>query len=702
MAALTIEPQWLHEETLADLRQTTQRTAILAPVGAGKTNLLNRVVEDRDDLVAVRVATSVDQVERTILDLGAALGPNPRDEAAAALSQHLDSPTAALLVLERALGDRRLVVDDFDALHRAREPRELSDVLAPGRRELSKWLSTHALLLGTSTQPPSWWGFTERRLGDSPGPPWSVTGAEHETQAIWAASSGQNDRCRVALTHWALFGDPPDASAIANIREMIESVWDELPGSVRNIMSLLASYDSMFPAAQFERLVATIDDGEWALEFAKDSLLIEHSAAWYWLSPIWQEWIPRLLEGRALKDSHLSLAQFFARQVNQPVVDPRWFQAAHRHFLRAGELESARDFVRYGVGLLLEAGRGASLDQEFGLAEQYYALVLQLDKQVAPAGVGARNRGYARHYYHYNRYKDSREDIHITQAGYQQAVEEYPENALFWSRLIVARFELGWSDGIKTHLRATQAVQDASAREKYLVGRTVTKLLERERGNAAVVVAGDGDQLTQAKAKSAHYRLERRAQEGWSVDVLRVPGLPDTVFDRTVGLSIVREPGGGYRCRLRECRVDGLGPSMVAALGSAVKQLRALTLELLRTGPEQLSPAQRMRKRELLGLVDVFASAVRGSGPTHRWMTGRIVRRQSGSVFVPLAAVAGEEYPIEPSLKLPEGDVGLVDVKLETGPGGVACGPVVEVVVLFEDDAAVEAAVKQLDEILGT
>lgn len=688
MAALTIKPQWLYEDTLAELRQTTRRTAILAPVGAGKTNLLNRVVEDRDDVVAVRVATSVDQVERTILDLGAALGPNPRDEAATALGQHLDSPTAALGVLARALGNRRLVVDDFDALRQTREPRELSDVLAPGRRELSRWLSTHALLLGTSTQPPTWWGFDERRLDDSHKAPWIVSGAEDEAAAIWEASSHQKDRCRVAMTHWALFGDPPGTAAIANMREMIESVWDEIPRSVSNIMSLLASYDMMFPAAQFERLVATIDDGEWALEFAKDSLLIEHSKAWYWLSPIWQEWIPRLLEGRALKVSHLSLAQFFAQQVKQPVVDPRWFQAAHRHFLRAGELESARDFIRYGVGLLLEAGREASLDHDFGLAEQYYALVLQLDKQVAPIGVGARNRGYARHYYHYNRYKDSREDIHTTEAGYQQAVDEYPENALFWSRLIVTRFELGWLDGMKTHLRAIQAVQDASAREKYLVGRTVAKLLERDHGNAAVIVAGDGDQLTQAKAKSAHHRLERRAQEGWSVDVLRVPGLPNTVFDRTVSLTIVREPGDGYRCRLRECRVDGLGPSMAVALEQAVKQLRALTLDLLRTGPEQLNAAQRMRKRELLGLVDVFASEVRGSAPPHRWMTGRIVRQHLGPVFVPLAAVEGEAYPIEPSLELPEGDVGLVDVKLETGPGGVPLGPVIEVVVLFQDEPA--------------
>lgn len=707
MSALAIERRLLHEDAFSVLRQTTRRTAIVAPVGAGKTTLVNRIAEARDDVVAVRVADSVDLVERTILDLGATLGDNARDQAAGELSRHLDDPEPALSVLDNALNGRRLVVDDFGVVHHKPGGSELSDLLAPSRRKLAKWLSSRALLLATPTPPPAHWKFDSLMLSDQRSAPWDVNPSEPRAATLWRDVQYEKESYRVALSHWALFGTPPQF-VFWDVAEQIKTVWDAVPDSVHDVMALLATYGAMFPAAQFERLIREVHENTtWALDYARSSLLVERSRDGYWLSPTWQSWVPRLLEGRAKRSPHHILAKFFARLVREGNPgDPRWIQAAHRHFIRSGDFKRAGDFIRYGVGLLLDAGRDASLHCRYGEAEQYYALVLHLDERIttdgATTGVGLRNRGYARHYFHYNRYKDEREAIDDTERGYRRSVQEYRENALFWSRLIVARFELGaWDSAMQAQSEAASAVDSESARQKYLLGRTVNKLLERGHDNAALIIWGDTSEISEPKAFDARHRLIERGRLGWSTDHIRVPGRPDTVFNRSVGLVFKAVGDGRYRCRIRDCRVDGTGQSHLAALRDVVERLRSEALTLLQTSPDRLDAAQRMRKRELLGLINVPASEIRGPGASFQWITGRIVEAGNSYAFIPLTASEGERYELHASVVLTGRPEGLVDAKVQAGRGGLPQGPVIEIVDLFADRAALDEATTLLDKLLG-
>ncbi|NJK31634.1 MAG: hypothetical protein HC927_04025 [Deltaproteobacteria bacterium] len=690
---LAVERHVLYPADRLRLRRAQGKTAVIGPPGRGKTALLAELAS-RDEFVAITVPHGADQVERTILDLGAALGAGARDAAAAALESNLADPQPALDVLTAALGARRLIVDDFDLAQRQFDSPELSDLMTPSRWSLAQWLSAHAAVLSTWHSRPADFEPLYLDLANATAP-WQIEGHDRETSALWQATAHEPETYRLALSYFLVTGAFPTEEDLRDIEALATATWAAVPESVCEVMALLSSYDAPFSKPTFELLLDRLQDGSWALDYARDNLLIEAGPTSYWLSPRWHSMVPQLIEGRARRQTHhRRLASFFAELTRSTAVDPRWIQAAHRHYVRAGECRKAMEFVRFGVALLLEAGRRASIDGGHLLAIDYYSSVLDLDDRLrrldpTHAGVGPRNRGYAQHYYHYNRYKANLEDIDQTEAGYARSVEDYPENALFWSRLIVARMQRGrWEEALATHKRAYDKVQNESAREKHLLGRTVLKLVERNLDNAAIVIWGDTPRAREDKAEEARYRLVQRGLQGWHAEVLSVPPLPDTYFERAVRVEFKPE-GERFRCRIKDCRVDGTGPSMLAALRTALETLRAELADLGRTPADVLTPQQRMRKRELSNIVDVLESEIHGRGPMHRWYSGHLRRRGERLVFVPFGGIdeIDEYYEIDDSIALPAdpGD-GLFEAKVKTGRSGVPVGPVVELEALGGPD----------------
>ena len=89
-------------------------------------------------------------------------------------------------------------------------------------------------------------------------------------------------------------------------------------------------------------------------------------------------------------------------------------------------------------------------------------------------------RGYARHYFHYNRAQCKAESIQETQRGYEEALLLWPENALFWSRLIRNKFLANDEEGAMGALaKAWDLVPEHPERSSTLVVRTVDRLLGR-------------------------------------------------------------------------------------------------------------------------------------------------------------------------------------------------------------------------------
>jgi hypothetical protein len=573
MTAVVFRAPKRHEELVQRLQHADRPTALVGPSGVGKTAIVNLLLDSNPDMVAVQVPGTVDRVERTILELAAVAGDGAEQEVAALLRGDFDDPTSALECLDEALAGRRLLVDDYDALRPGALPLELSELFTSSQSLVSTWVRERATVFTSSTDLPENVDHLEVTVNSQP--PWEVVGDPQRTRALWSAARHAPELYRMMLSYWRLVGEAPGPDQIALELGLSEAVWAAAPESVRLVMALLSCYGAAFPAPLFEQLIASIECGEWARDYAQQVLLIERSSRWYWLSPLWRARVPSLLDRPVEQLVHLRLAEFFADiSHSKQSPNPRWIQAAHRHFLNAGKLEQAKDYLPFGVGLLLDAGRSASRARQYGLAAEYYDTALQLDQRIRAEtghGIGARARGYARHYYHYNRYEGKQEEIAQTEAGYQRSVEDYPENALFWSRLILARFyQDHWERALATCWSANKSVQSPAARERHLLGRTVTKLLERPRMNEAVVIWGDTTVVSDPRAEEAFARLRRSCAAGWNADLLRVPNLSETVFERPIRVELSQHHGD-FRCTLVDVGIAFTASSMLAALRGALE-----------------------------------------------------------------------------------------------------------------------------------
>lgn len=158
---------------------------------------------------------------------------------------------------------------------------------------------------------------------------------------------------------------------------------------------------------------------------------------------------------------------------------------ALRHYASTGRVAEALRFGRFGAATLIDAGRGLSRRRRFGEASRAYQAALTLHERGAPVEMHA--RAYARHYFHYNRYKADEETLTETRTGYETSLDDWPENALFWSRLIRAEALCGDLVAARAHqAKAIVRVLDRQASARYLYDRVVDRLRRRGYWSEAV------------------------------------------------------------------------------------------------------------------------------------------------------------------------------------------------------------------------
>jgi hypothetical protein len=317
---------------------------------------------------------------------------------------------------------------------------------------------------------------------------------------------------------------------------------------------------------------------------------------------------------------------------------------AFRHYVAADEdLSRARRFLRHGVASLLERAHDLSArEQRWKPAARLYREVLDLDERLrketgASNPIGPLPRAYAKHYWHYNLYKDDSESIERTEAGYAKALEDWRTNALFWSRLVVTKLVAEkWGDAFATLAKAKEAVPSPRARDRRLIERTTRKLIERSSQQPALAVAAlaiwqDHQPDDPIQGESTARALEAALIRGAATAFL--PARKPVVFHVPVCVRFTKA-NGVWACNLEEIDVTGRATSPIEAFERAAAQLRDDTSRCLTTPTHTLDGAGRERKRVLLGRVDVVASEITSDPEPETWVLARVERRPGGGPVV--------------------------------------------------------------------
>ena len=494
----------------------------------------------------------------------------------------------------------------------------------------------------------------------------------------------------LVLTAHAL-GDPDVAETPALDDELRSRVAGLLGFRTCDVLFAVATHDRPLPAPILERALGTkanIDIGSrlgiWQVT---ESGLFTDSG--------WSAWLQRTIPARERRDRHRSLARAFAAVAEREQRGLCMLEA-HRHFAHAGDHRDAERFVRYGVSLMVEVARGRSRVGDYeGAAEVYGRVLRGVADQQWP--IPRRLRGYARHYLHFNLARAEREDLAMTADGYQAALGDWPDNALFWSRLIRAECYLGRrAQALQTLARAQGSVAEHPHKQTFLVARTVQGLLKRaqqaESDEALIIDAVRiwGDYVPDtAVAAEIDETFRRRVARGWAVRRIETPDRPPLCFTRSV---MVRIEAVGHRwlAEFADLELRDRGTTPWAALSGLVERTRAEVTQMVQTFTHELDASGRLRKRMLLGVVDVIASQLDTAPRGDAWVFGEL-SRVDGELWLRTGGASDRWFRVPPGLEpdpVHEGSVFFA--KVETGVSGEPGESVLELE---------RAAVRDIDEL---
>lgn len=634
--------------------------------------------------VHVYVPAAADQSERVILALAEALGPAAMSEVDARLVAEPEKAEPALRAVGDALGDRLVVVNGWDRLGHAGIDRELGLALGARNHELRDWLSQHGhLFVAKRGRMP-----LEPRPESRDKPVELVNGAVRPT-TLWHSLRRDPEAYELALAALALVGggalDLVDYEAdlcAMSADELRSEVVERLPSGTRRLLTRLALHGRPFPVSALPEgvtdtgLSTGADLGLW--HQVGDTLLVADG---------WMRWVQRFLAPEVRRNIHIELALGWARDVRP--ADPAAGHAAlalleaHRHFVAAGEWARAREFARYGAALLVDAARERSLAGDYTTAARTYELVVGMESS-AQLKLPARLRAYARHYLHFNRAQEvpALEDPASTEDGYRAALRDWPENALFWSRLVRTVFYQDRPAAALALLsEASAAVPKHPAKETILVARTTRGLLRKDRPLEAALAWADHEPESPFE-REVEEQLTRRLAGGWSTSHLALPDAEPLWFVRPVDVRVTCA-GARWTAELRGASIWAVGESPVAALRALVDQVRSEVAQLVATYTSDIPPNLRLRKQVLLGVIDVPASRLDAVHLESYWVYGTF-EREDGKLWLRTGGARDVRYEV------PEGLVGgavdnwphLARVKADPQTGAPS-GPVLEVAPAF-------------------
>lgn len=121
----------------------------------------------------------------------------------------------------------------------------------------------------------------------------------------------------------------------------------------------------------------------------------------------------------------------------------------------------------------------------------------------------------------------------------------------------------------------------------------------------------------------------------------------------------------------------GEGPTQEAAIADAIVTLKSEVMNLLGRLTHELTPAERARKKLLLGSVDIVRSAWIDGRREHTWVLGRVVPGPRGQIVFKAVGPMGAKYRLTPELVARFGPGNhLRFARVKTGPAGEPRGPV--------------------------
>ncbi|HEX4421269.1 MAG TPA: hypothetical protein VH165_25315 [Kofleriaceae bacterium] len=612
-----------------------------------------------------------------ILDIAGALDARLIEPIAESLWREPDALHETLGFLSKEAGDARLVIDGWSALESTEETYAVGHALDARLADLRAWVSEHAWIIADSAmKAPK--GFETRSVKlDPDAPPAELqNGATAARPDLWERFSPDVGAYETALALIAL--DDGQDRAIPPAWKLREHVANRLPVAARELLYLAGIHARPLP----EAVLAQLDASGPAQDLLVRLGLCQATAAGLVADPAWVAWcleaddVPRT-------EYHLKLAKTFATLGNpeDASVDRAALAIleAHRHYLAAGDPESARLFARYGAAMLVEHGKRRSLAHDYMGAARLYQSVLELADR-DQLRIGRRLHGYVRHYAHFNLAKAEAESLRDTERGYLESVMRWPDNALFRSRLIRTQIYRGTrGEALETLAAARREVPPHPEKEPALIARTVRGLLEpRHRGEFLVdaLLVWDDYRPTTDFSREVGDTLEAALSAGWSMRVFDLPEVAPIWFFEPQRLRISRSADFWF-AELPDLHCDRRGRSPKDALIHLVRGLREEVDQLIRAFTHSLGPETRMRKQVLLGVVDVIASRLDAPALERVWLVGDLQRAEDQTPYFVTNGSHVHRFELSPGL---QDTVVVNDVpylaQVVTGPSGVPTGPI--------------------------
>lgn len=176
-------------------------------------------------------------------------------------------------------------------------------------------------------------------------------------------------------------------------------------------------------------------------------------------------------------------------------VDPRTVVELHRVLASSsdrGEQREAASWARFGASVLLDRASHLSKRREFSSAAELYDAVISLAKDGGVQAADPRSVAYAIHYRAFNRFHANELSGRQLVTEYRRSVARWPENTLFWERLVLAAggfvrragapFDSdahpAFESMFATHAEARRATPDTPETCWHLFDRVVNKLDE--------------------------------------------------------------------------------------------------------------------------------------------------------------------------------------------------------------------------------
>ncbi|MEZ4393757.1 MAG: hypothetical protein R3A48_22020 [Polyangiales bacterium] len=618
-----------------------------------------------------------------MLELGRCADPTALGEIDVALRAP-DGIGAALNALGSALRGRCVVVEHVEQFASLAGD-EIANAVRARRHALVDWILDRADLV-TSDSPVAQWTGAVRQVSTSDAVAALRNGAAQPPSIPWS-EVGRNEVFTLALQLQAVESDddedePPlrtwDPEALRS------RLWEALPETTSTLLGHIAVFGRPLPVRLIERLPCFDRD---ALNRGSELALWRRRGDEVVPANGWTDWCYRARPSEELRSTRRTLAETFATEVRPD--DPSASRAGltlldtFRLFVELGDVERALPFARHGIELLAGHARDLSRNHRYADAARVYERIAG-----SALPMPQRLRGYVKHYLHFNRAhaRPELEPVLETARGYDEALRDWPQNAIFASRTVRAWFLAGHAERARDCLHESLSrVPPHPDKRGRLVARTARRLAELGHPVYAMEVLGDFQPGTEHAADDLR-RLAKVLADGWYASRIELTDHCPLVLHRPERFRMVQQ-GGQWRLMADRLGYSARCATPIACVGDFVRALSDEVRALSRAFDRDLDDDARDRKRTLLGAVDVIASGLDAPSSATTWVMGHLEREANGSLWLIAPQNVHARYEVPPALaeSLTVGDTGWL-AEVTAGPSGVPQGPVIQLESLPSSD----------------